>query len=405
MHPFPQKPRIKKIIYLDHAATTPTDPQVVQAMAPFWTKNFANPSALYSLGRASHIAVEAARARVAEMLHTQKNCITFTSGGTEANNLALVGVVHALKKSRHEKIHIITTTIEHHSVLEPLRELEKTGVMVTYVPVNERGQIDVKKLLAAIRPETCLISLLYANNEIGTINPIAEIGRELLKYRQKNKTIFPYFHVDACQAAGTMDLHVERLHVDLMTVNGSKIYGPKGSGVLFVRRGVPISPLMQGGGQENKLRSGTENVPAIIGFAKALELVQKKAAKETVRQTKLRNYFWQQMSKKIPDVFLNGPAVDEDRLANNLNVCFKGLEAEAMILYLDAYGIIAATGSACASDSDEASYVLTACGISRTDAKSSVRFTLGKSTDKKAIDYVMKYLPGIVAGIRAMQKV
>ncbi len=400
---FPPKPIKKRVVYLDHAATTPTDPRVVKAMAPFWTKRFANPSALYSLGRANHEAVEQARARVAEILFTHPDCITFTSGGTEANNLALTGVVKALKNNSPEKIHVITTAIEHHSVLEPLRELEKWGVEVTYVPMNERGEINVKEIMNAIRPETRLISIMYANNEIGTINPIAELGRELLKYRKQHKTQYPYFHTDACQAAGALDLQVERLHVDLMTINSSKIYGPKGVGALFVRRGTPIAPIMLGGGQENKLRSGTENVSGIIGFASALELVQKNAEKENARQTKLRNYLWQQISKKIPNAFLNGPELTEQRLANNLNVRFVGLEGETLVLYLDAYGIIAATGSACATDSDDASHVLTACGLKFDDSKSSVRFTIGRETKKEDLDYVLKYLPGIVAGVRVMQ--
>ncbi len=400
---FTKKTTKQRIIYLDHAATTPTDPTVVKAMAPFWTRNFANPSALYSLGQMSHEAVEQARATVAEILFTQPDCITFTSGGTEANNLAIFGLIN---KTTKKKLHIITTAIEHHSVLAPIQELAKQDkVSVTYLPVNERGEISIKELLAAIRPETVLISIMYANNEIGTINPIAEIGRELLKYRKNNKTQWPYFHTDACQATGTLDLHTERLHVDLLTINGSKMYGPKGVGALFVRRGVQIQPLMFGGGQENALRSGTENVPAIIGFAKALSLVQKNYSKEAERQTQLRNYFWKEISKKIPKVTLNGPELSGDnRLANNLNVQFAGLEGETLVLYLDAYGIICATGSACATDSDDASHVLTACGLKLVEANASVRFTLGKTTTKKDIATVIKYLPGIVKGIREMQK-
>lgn len=402
---FPPKPTKKRLVYLDHAATTPTDPEVVKVMAPFWTKNYANPSALYSLGRANHETVEQARARVAEILFTHPDCLTFTSGGTEANNLAIVGTVKALKKTTREKVHVITTAIEHHSVLEPLRELGESGVDVTYLPVNDRGEISVKELIQAIRPETCLISIMYANNEIGTVNPIAEIGRELLKYRKQHKTPYPYFHTDACQATGTLDLHTERLHVDLMTINASKIYGPKGVGALFVRRGVSIAPLILGGGQENALRSGTENVPGIIGFTKALELMQKNQAKETVRQAKLRDYLWQHIQKKIPNVFLNGPELKANRLANNLNVRFPGLEGETLVLYLDAYGIIAATGSACATDSDDASHVLTACGLKFAEAKSSVRFTIGRETKKEDLDYVLTYLPGIVTGVRKMQEI
>lgn len=390
------------MIYLDYAAATPIDARVAKAMMPFWTKNLANPSALYSLGQNASTAVQASRQTIADILFTHPDCIFFTSGGTEANNLAIFGLINKIKA---KKIHIITTAIEHHSVLNPVKELEKRGTRVTYIPVNEQGEISVDEVVKAICPETKLISIMYANNEIGTINPIAEIGREILKYRQKNKTQFPYFHTDACQAAGTLELHTERLHVDLMTINGSKIYGPKGIGLLYIRRGVPISPIIHGGGQEQGIRSGTENVPGIIGLAKALELIQKDSAKETARQIKLRDYFWLQIQKKISDVVLNGSELCEERLSNNLNVCFTGLEAETLILYLDAYGIFAATGSACASDSSEASHVLTACGLSVDKAKSSVRFTLGKPTTKQDIDYVMKLLPGIVAGVRKINTI
>lgn len=403
---FPLKPTHRRIVYLDHAATTPTDLAVVKAMAPFWTKHFANPSALYSLGQTAQAAIAAARATVATALFTQPDCLVFTSGGTEANNLALTGVIKALKTetAKTEKLHVITTALEHHSVLEPLRDLAQWGVEVTYLPVNERGEVKASEVLEAIRPNTRLVSIMYANNEIGTINPLAEIGREILKYRKQHKTPYPYFHTDACQAVGTLDIHTERLHVDLLTLNGSKIYGPKGVGALFVRRGVPLAPILTGGGQESKLRSGTENVPGIVGFAKAVELVQKNQNKERVRQAKLRDYLWQQIQRKIPQVFLNGPALTEERLSNNLNVRFSGLEGETLVLYLDSYGIMAATGSACATDSDDASHVLTACGLSSVDAKSSVRFTLGKQITKADLDYVLKYLPGIVAGVRAMQQ-
>lgn len=405
---FPRNSTKPKLVYLDHAAATPTDPRVVKAMAPYLNANFANPSALYSSGQKTRVAIQESRQTVADILFTHPDCITFTSGGTEANNLAIFGLTNNVKA---KKIHIITTAIEHHSVLNPIKELEKKGVKVTYLPVDSQGQIQVKDVIASIRPETILISVMYANNEIGTINLIAEIGRELLKYRQKNtprlrsgQAQFPYFHIDACQAAGTLELHTERLHVDLMTINGSKIYGPKGTGLLFVRPGVPIEPIIFGGGQEQGMRSGTENVPGIIGLTKALELVQKDSTRENARKIKLRDYFWFEIKKKIPEVFLNGPELGEERLSNNLNICFTGLEAETLVLYLDAYGISVATGSACATESTDASHVLTACGLTTDEAKSSVRFTLGKSTTKQDIDYVLKFLPEIVAGVREMMK-
>ncbi len=424
----PKKSRKKTYVYLDHAAATPFDPRVIRAMDPYWIQNFGNPSALYSWGRKSNEAITTARKQIADILFTQPDCIIFTGSGTESNNMAIFGVLNNIKsqiskvtrlrslelrrgeetKTKNSKTstpHIITTVIEHHSVLEPIRELEKRGVAVTYIPVNQSGEISVENVVTAIRPETKLISIMYANNEIGTINPIAEIGRELLKYRQKNKTLFPYFHVDACQAPTTLELHTERLHVDLLSINGSKIYGPKGVGCLFIRRGVPLTPILLGGGQERGLRGGTENVPGIIGLAKALLLVQKNVTKQKIHEQKLRDYLWQEIKKKIPDAYLNGPELNGNRLANNLNVRFSGLETETLLLYLDAYGIIAATGSACTSKSNETSHVLHACGLRSDEAQSSIRFTLGKTTRKHDIDYVMKFLPDIVECVRDMKKV
>ena len=415
---FPQKPKKKRLVYLDYAAATPVDPRVIRAMAPYWKSNFANPSALYSLGVKNHEALLEARKKIAHILFTQPDSVIFTSGGTEANNLAIFGLMkNEFGLAEIKKNHIITTTIEHHSVLKPIQELEKQGAEVAYIPVNKSGEISVADIVAAIKPNTKLISIMYANNEIGSINPIAEIGRAILKYRQKNTprplhfaqgsgqaTQFPYFHVDACQATGTLDLHIERLHVDLMTINGSKIYGPKGTGILFVRRGVPLQPIMLGGDQENGLRSGTENVPGIIGLARSLELTRIDFEKENKRQKKLRDYFWREINKKIPDIFLNGSELHGARLINNLNVQFSGLEAETLILYLDAYGIMAATGSACTTQTNQASHVLLACGLTTDETKSSLRFTIGKYTTKTDINYVLKFLPKIVSAIRAMVK-
>ena len=399
MKKFPKKPAKIKTVYLDHAAATPTDPRVIKAMLPFFIKKFGNPSALYKFGRTSNEAISDARQTIAQILFTQPDTIIFTSGGTEANNLALFGSARALQK--HGK-HIITTAIEHHSVLQPLRQLEKENFSVTYLPTNKFGEINLTELKKNIRPDTVLITLMYANNEIGAINPIAAIGRELLKWRKKHNTPYPYFHTDACQAAPWLDLQVERLHVDLLTLNGSKIYGPKGVGVLFKRRGVNVAPLILGGGQERGLRSGTENVPAIVGMAMALALVQFGREKESKRLERLRNYFWQKIKTKIKDAQLNGPVLSlRNRLPNNLNFRFPNIEGETLVLYLDEYGIVSATGSACASDSLESSHVLQAIGLSDAEARDSVRFTLGKTTTKQEIDYVLKYLPSVIRALRA----
>ena len=418
---FPVKPKKIQNIYLDHAAATPLEKQVFESMKPYFSSDFANPSALYSLGVKAKKKVEEARKKVAEIVFTQPDTIYFTSGGTEANNVALFGVIEELKTRKREsektKKHIITTKIEHDSVLRPIQELEKQGVDVNYLDVDETGLVSVEELKKALRKETVLVSIMYANNEIGTIEPIAEIGREILKWRKNNKTSFPYFHTDACQAGNYLELSVEKLHVDFLTLNGSKIYGPKGVGVLYKRRGVVLSPQNFGGRQERGLRAGTENVPGIIGFAKALELVQKKKEKENVRMEKLRNYFWESIEKNIPDVFVNGPGLENkkarkqestaptNRLPSNLNVYFKDVEAEALILYLDSYGISCSSGSACSTESNEPSHVLKACGMSDERSFGSIRFSLGKDTTKKDIDRVMKYLPGIVEELRKTTKV
>jgi cysteine desulfurase len=285
--------------------------------------------------------------------------------------------------------------------------LTKEGFVVTYLDVDSQGFVSPKKVAAAIRPDTILVSIMYANNEIGTVEPIADIGREILKYRKAHNTVYPYFHTDACQAAGALELDVEKLHVDLMSLNGSKIYGPKGVGVLYKRRGVGIQSLIFGGGQEMNLRSGTENLPGIIGLAKALDLAQKNRQDENMRLVDLRNYFFEQIRTKIPKIKLNGPDLGNEyvRLPNNLNVTFMDVEGEAMLLYLDAYGIMCSTGSACTSTSLEPSHVLTALGLPYEYAHGSLRFTLGHCNTKADIDYVMKYLPGIIEKLREISPV
>ncbi|HRY37020.1 MAG TPA: aminotransferase class V-fold PLP-dependent enzyme [Candidatus Magasanikbacteria bacterium] len=397
-------PKPKKIhqVYFDHAATTYTDKAVVKAMMPYFTDIFGNPSSLYKIGREAQTILSNVRKTVAELIHAMPENIVFTAGGSESDNLAIFGTAYA-----HSQIgkHIISIGIEHHAVLYPLRELEKQGFEVTYLKVDKEGFVSVKDVISAIRPDTILITIMYANNEIGTLEPIAEIGRELLRYRKEKNTAYPYFHTDACQAAGYLDLDVEKLHVDLMTINGSKIYGPKGTGMLYVRRGIKIKPMIFGGAQEKKLRAGTENVPGIVGFVKALELAQKNKDKEFLKIQKLSTYLWNEVNKKIKKVRLNGPVIGDKRLPNNVNITFEDVEGEALLLYLDEYGVMCSTGSACTSESLEPSHVLRAIGLPYEFAHGSLRFSLGKENTKEDIDYMMKYLPQIVETLREISPV
>lgn len=396
------RPKTIKKIYLDHAATTPVDSRVFAAMKPYFTEKFGNPSALYGLGREAKNAVDEARKSMASLMHALPENIIFTAGGSESDNMAIFGtaLAHA-NKGRH----IISLAIEHHAVLRPLEQLAKDGFEITYVPVDNDGLVSAEDIAKAIRPDTILITIMYANNEMGAIEPIADIGREILKYRKANNSIYPLLHTDACQAAGYLDLDVEKLHVDLMSINGGKIYGPKGVGVLYVRRGVKISPIIFGGGQEKSMRAGTENTAGIVGLVKALEIAQAQKNKESARERELVRYLWEQISKKITEIKLNGPEIGETRLPNNLNVTFKNIEGEAMLLYLDEYGIMCSTGSACTSESLEPSHVLRAMGMSYEMAHGSIRFTFGRSNTKSDIDYLMKYLPAIVATLREISPV
>lgn len=393
---------MRKSIYLDHAATTYVDPKVTKKMLPFFTKEFGNPSALYALGRRGLAAISEARKNVAKILGCSPAEIIFTGGGTESDNLGILGVARANKKFG---THIITLKIEHHAVLYACEQLEKEGFEVTYLDVDEFGLVTSQKVLSAIKPETILVTIMYANNEIGTIEPIAEIGKALKKYNYENRKDRQrvLFHTDACQAAGALDLDVNRLHVDLLTLNGSKIYGPKGVGVLFKQKDVKIQPLVFGGGQEFGLRSGTENVAGIVGLAEALRLAQDGKLAENKRLTELRDYLWQGLNKKISRLKLNGHP--EKRLPNNLNFSILDIEGEAMLLYLDEMGIQAATGSACNSESLEPSHVLLALGLPYEFAHGSLRFSLGHFNTKADMDYILKIMPDIVEKLREMSPV
>lgn len=396
-------------VYLDYAATTPLDPRVKKAMESYWDKEFGNPSSLHKLGRRAKEAVAKARMTISRIL----NCgpeIFFTSGGTESINLAIFGIVHkydlAKTKSRtgtrlslgQKRGHIISTKIEHHAVLKALEELEKEGFEVTYLNVDQYGVINTEDVKKTLRPDTILVSIMYANNEIGTIEPIKEIGKIIKEYRRQKPEIdekTPFFHSDACQAAGFLGLDVEKLGVDLLVINGSKIYGPKGIGALYIRRGIKIEPLIYGGGQEGGFRSGTENVPGIVGLAKALELAQQEKNKESRRLTGLRDYFINEIKKVVPDAVLNGHPIN--RLPNNINISIPGIEGEAVVIYLDQKGVFISTGSACSSTSLEPSHVITALGRGKEYASSSLRFSLGGKTIQSDLDYVLKVLPRVVS--------
>lgn len=388
-----------KKVYLDHAATTPVDEHVREAMLPFFSDIFGNPSSFHSVGKEASEAVDASRKVIADLLGARSDEILFTSGGTESDNLAVLGVARA---HQTQGKHLITTTVEHHAVLEAMLHLEKKeGFEVTYLEVDSDGLVSAKDVVAAIRPDTILISIMAANNEVGTILPIAEIGTAIQKRRGEKK--YPLFHTDACQAAGVLDLDVTKTHVDLLTMNGSKIYGPKGVGLLYAKRGIKIQPLMYGGGQEKGRRPGTYNVAGIVGLATAFTIAQKKKKDENIRLTELREKLIIGIQSTIKKTRLNGHK--ENRLPNNVNISIMDIEGEALLLYLDAKGIYASTGSACTSASLDPSHVILALGLPYEVAHGSIRFTLGRSTTEEDIDYVIEVLPGIVEKLRAISPV
>ena len=388
-----------KIIYLDHAATTPLDPAVIEAMLPYLKDEYVNPSSIYSAARSTRLAVESARATIADILGSKTTEIIFTSGGTESDNLAVQGVLRA-----HPGSHWITSAIEHDAILSCVKPMKADGHEATIVPVTAKGIVDIEPLKAAITDETVLVSLMLANNEIGTIQPIVDVSKIVVRVRidrlERGITLPLYLHTDACQAAGSLDLHVSRTHVDLMTLNGSKIYGPKGIGLLYVRHGVILEPLLYGGGQERGRRSGTENVGGIVGLAAALDRAISVRDEESHRLTKLRDRLLDELSELIPDLIVNGDR--KRRLPNNVNITIPKANGEALVLYLDKAGIMASTGSACSSGDLEPSHVLLALGRSTTEADQSLRITLGRSTDKQAIERVISELPTIVKRVREL---
>lgn len=382
-----------RTVYLDHAATTAVDPRVVEAMLPYWTQHYGNASSVYTLGREAHRALDQARQTVAEILNCTPREVIFTSCGTESDNLALRGVAFE-RRHRAQKNHIITSPIEHHAIAHTAEQMEKKfGFEVTYVPVDRYGMVDPGDVEQAIRPDTAIISIMYANNEVGTIEPIAEIGE--IARAQK----IP-FHTDAVQAGGSLSLDVKALNVDMMSLSAHKFYGPKGVGVLFARRGVPFLPTQTGGGHERMRRAGTENVPYIVGLATALELAYRELEESGERITRLRDKLIAGVLERIPDSQLSGHPTQ--RLANNASFLFKYIEGESILLNLDLLGIAASSGSACTSGSLEPSHVLTAMGFPHKVAHGSLRLSLGKENTDQDVDYVLEMLPGIVAKLRKM---
>ena len=379
----------KKIVYMDHAATTYAAPEVVEAMLPYFSEKFGNPSSVYGIGQENKAAVEEARAKVAAAINAEPNEIYFTAGGTESDNWVLKGVAFAnIRKGKH----IITTAVEHHAILHAAEWLQSQGFEVTYLPVDQYGMVSPADVEKAIRPDTILISVMYANNEVGTIQPIAEIGAIARAHGI-------YFHTDAVQAVGHVPIDVKAEHIDMLSLSGHKLYGPKGIGVLYIRRGVRIQNLLHGGAQESRHRAGTENVAGIVGLGAAIERSVAAMPEESSRLTAMRDHMIRELLK-IPASHLNGHPTQ--RLPNNVNITFEYIEGEGILLLLNMFGICASTGSACNSASLEPSHVLTAMGVPHEIAHGSVRLTLGERNTEEDVSYVLEKLPEVVRKLRSM---
>jgi len=380
-----------KKVYMDYGAGTPVDPRVLEAMKPYFTDSFGNPSSVHSMGQEAKKAIEESRKSVADLVGAEiKEEIILTSGATESNNLAIKGVAY---RNKNRGNHIITTTIEHMSVINTFKSLQKEGFKTTYLPVDKYGMVDVEALKKAITDQTILVSVMYANGEIGTVEPIKEIGEIA---HEKNI----YLHVDAVAAAGQLPIDATNEHIDLLSLSSNDLYGPKGVGALYVKTGTKIQPIIHGGGQERGLRSGTENVVAIVGMGEAAEIAKKEVASESVRLSGLRDRLIKSVLDKIPHSFLNGHPTK--RLPNNANLRFSYIEGESLILSLDMEGVVTSSGSACTSKTLEPSHVLLAIGLAHEEAHGSLLFTLGRWTTKEEIDYVVGILPDIVRRLRAI---
>ncbi len=383
-------------IYFDHAGTTPMEPRVLEAMLPYFTRLYGNASSVHTVGQEARYALDGARERVAQVLNCRNREIVFTSGGTESDNAAIQGAAIALEETGR---HVVTASTEHHAVLHTCQVLENRGWEVTYLPVDDYGMVTPQAVHNAITAETALVSIMYANNEIGTINPIADIAAAVQARRQElNRTIV--MHTDAVQAAGFLDLDVRRLGVDMMSLSGHKFYGPKGVGVLFLRRGVPYLPLITGGGQERERRSGTENVAGIVGLSVALQIADDNRQSVSAHCRALRDYIIDEITRRVPDCVLNGHPTE--RLPNNVNISIAGVDGEPILLGLDLQGIAASSGSACSSGSLEPSHVLLALGQTAETARGSLRITLGKDNTQAEVDRMLPALIGIISDLRAL---
>lgn len=379
-----------KNIYFDNAATTKLDDEVLKEMLPYLKDNYGNPSSIYKLGREARKAIEDSREKIAKVLNCKANEIYFTAGGSESDNTAIKGIAKANKKRGN---HIITSKIEHPAVLETCKQLEKEGFEITYISVDEKGIVDLEELKKSIKPTTILITIMFANNEIGTIQPIEEIG----KIAKENNI---YFHTDSVQAVGSIKIDVQKLNIDSLSLSGHKFYGPKGVGALYVKTGVPFEKFISGGHQERNKRAGTENVAGIVGIGKAIELAYENLDEYNKKIKELRDYYVKQVEEKIPYIKINGDM--EKRLPGNSNISFRFIEGEGLLLNLDLKGICASSGSACTSGSLDPSHVLLAIGLPHEIAHGSLRVSIGKYNTKEEIDYLIENLMKIVTRLREM---
>ncbi len=379
-----------KNIYFDSAATTKLDDEVLKEMLPYLKDNYGNPSSIYKLGREARKAIEDSREKIAKVLNCKANEIYFTAGGSESDNTAIKGIAKANKKRGN---HIITSKIEHPAVLETCKQLEKEGFEITYISVDEKGIVDLEELKKSIKPTTILITIMFANNEIGTIQPIEEIG----KIAKRNNI---YFHTDSVQAVGSIKIDVQKLNIDSLSLSGHKFYGPKGVGALYVKTGVPFEKFISGGHQERNKRAGTENVAGIVGIGKAIELAYENLDEYNKKIKELRDYYVKQVEEKIPYIKINGDM--EKRLPGNSNISFRFIEGEGLLLNLDLKGICASSGSACTSGSLDPSHVLLAIGLPHEIAHGSLRVSIGKYNTKEEIDYLIENLMEIVTRLREM---
>ena len=393
-------------VYLDYNATTPVEPQVLDAMLPYFSADFANASSIHTPGQRARAAVETAREQVADLIGARPQEIVFTSGGTESNNHAIFGVIgermgqvlppvasSSLSDSPLAKPHIITTTIEHEAVLNACQALEKQGVSVTYLPVDREGVVDSESVRHAIRPETALITIMHANNELGTVQPLEEIGRIAKEHKI-------YFHTDAVQSAGKIPIDVNNANVDLLSLSGHKLYAPKGAGALYVRSGTHLRQLLYGGHHQRGFRPGTENVAGIVGLGKAAEIARNFLSNDAQRVASLRDKLERGLLERVPQIRVNGALAP--RTPNTTNVMFAGIEGEALVIALDLKGLACSVGAACSSGAVEPSHVLTAIGLSQEEAKSSLRFSLGRHTTGSEIDFALKVIPEAVAQLRVL---